>query len=295
MMTEHDRIREALSFVPAHDREIWVRMGMAIKSELGEDGFELWDAWSQQADSYNSRDGRDVWKSIRANGKVTIATLFHEAKPNGYRNGTAIKPTAEELDARQRIGAERAAQDDAEIARERADAARNAGAIWKTATEARADHPYLSRKRVPTAATLREIDAATAAAILGYSPKSGGDGLAGRLLVAPVKVGDGLSTVNLSTATGARQHHPYGGSGPILQITHSKNRGSYFFCFCTFRDGGINRYFSGLAGSWGRFWKGFQQCHSRTTNRLSLFTWVGDPDGHYGRHRTVCAARRLHP
>jgi putative DNA primase/helicase len=204
MMTEHDSIREALSFVPAHDREIWVRMGMAIKSELGEDGFDLWDAWSQQAESYNSRDGRDVWKSIRANGKVTIATLFHEAKPNGYRNGTAIKSTAEELDARQRIGAERAAQDDAEIARERANAARNAGAIWKAATEARADHPYLSRKRVPPAATLREIDAATAAAILGYSPKSGGDALAGRLLVAPVKVGDGLSTVELIDGDGRK-------------------------------------------------------------------------------------------
>ena len=53
---------------------------MAVKSELGEAGFEVWDEWSQQADSYNAKDARDVWKSIRANGKVTGGTLFHEAR-----------------------------------------------------------------------------------------------------------------------------------------------------------------------------------------------------------------------
>jgi putative DNA primase/helicase len=46
-------------------------------------------------------------------------------------------------------------------------------------------------------ATLREIDAGAAAAILGYAPKSGGNALAGRLLVVPVKQGDGISTLEL--------------------------------------------------------------------------------------------------
>ena len=46
-------------------------------------------------------------------------------------------------------------------------------------------------------ATLREIDAGAAAAILGYAPKSGGDLLTGRLLVVPVKQGDGTSTLEL--------------------------------------------------------------------------------------------------
>jgi putative DNA primase/helicase len=46
MTTDHDRIRETLSFIPADcDRDLWVRMGMAIKSELGEAGFDPWDAW----------------------------------------------------------------------------------------------------------------------------------------------------------------------------------------------------------------------------------------------------------
>ncbi len=54
------------------------------------------------------------------------------------------------------------------------------------------------------------------------------------------------------------EHHSYGGSGSIFQITHPKNCGPYFFCFCAFGHGGIHAYFSGLAVSWRRFWKGFQ-------------------------------------
>ena len=198
MTGDIDRIREALQFIDPSDRETWLRMGMAIKSEFADTGFDVWETWSLQAESFNTKDARDVWKSIRAGGKVTIGTLFYEAKANGWRDdGMHQKPTPEELAERRRIAAERAAKEEAEIARERADTAKKAAAILKAATEAKADHPYLSRKRVSPVATLREIDAGAAAAILGYVPKSGGDALAGRLLVVPVKQGDGISTLEL--------------------------------------------------------------------------------------------------
>jgi putative DNA primase/helicase len=45
---QRNSIRAALAHIPAHDRELWVRIGMAIKSALGEDGFQVWDQWSQQ-------------------------------------------------------------------------------------------------------------------------------------------------------------------------------------------------------------------------------------------------------
>jgi putative DNA primase/helicase len=173
-------------------------MGMALKSELGDTGFDVWEVWSQQADSFNGKDARDVWKSIRAGGRVTIGSLFYEAKANGWRDdGMHQQPTPEELAERRRIAAERAAQEAAEIARERADTARKAKAIWDGATEAKADHPYLERKKVSPVATLREIDAGAAAVLLGYAPKSGGDLLTGRLLVVPVKQDAGLSTLEL--------------------------------------------------------------------------------------------------
>jgi len=198
MTGDLDRIREALQFVDPSDRDKWVSMGMAIKSELADTGFDLWEAWSQRAESFDAKDARDAWKSIRAGGKVTVGTLFYEAKANGWRDdGMHQKPTPEELAERRRIAAERAAQEEAEMARERADTASRAAAILQAATGARADHPYLSRKRVSPVATLYEIDAGAAAAILGYSPKSGGVPLTGRLLVVPVKRGDSLSTLEL--------------------------------------------------------------------------------------------------
>lgn len=198
MMNDIERIRKALQFIDPSDRETWLRMGMAIKSELADAGFDVWEAWSLQADSFNGKDARDVWKSIRAGGKVTIGTLLYEAKANGWRDdGMHQKPRQEELAERQRIAAERAAQDEAEIARDRANTAQKAAAILKVATAAKADHPYLVLKQVSPVATMREIDAGKAAAILGYPPKSGGDLLTGRLLVVPVKQGDGLSTLEL--------------------------------------------------------------------------------------------------
>ena len=82
-------IQSALSFLDAScDRDYWARIGMAVKSELGDSGFSLWDEWGQTGDSYNKSASRSTWKSIKvagAGGSITIATLFSEAIKNGYR------------------------------------------------------------------------------------------------------------------------------------------------------------------------------------------------------------------
>ena len=195
MMNDIDRIREALQFIPTGGHDERFRIGCMVKSELGDTGRDLWDEWR---DGRGDDEAASVWKSISEFGALKIGTLFHEAKANGWRDdGVYQKPTPEELAERRRIPAERAAKEEAKIARERADTAKKAAAILQTATEAKTDHPYLSRKRVSPVATLREIDAGAAAAILGYPPKSGGDLLTGRLLVVPVKQDDGLSTLEL--------------------------------------------------------------------------------------------------
>lgn len=39
------------------------------------------DEWSQTCpEQYDPKDARDKWRSFKAEGEVTIATLFHEAK-----------------------------------------------------------------------------------------------------------------------------------------------------------------------------------------------------------------------
>ncbi len=83
----HNDISQALSYVDAHDRETWVRMAMAVKSELGDGGFDAWDGWSASADNYDPKAAKAVWRSIKPFGQgrsVTIASLIAEASALGW-------------------------------------------------------------------------------------------------------------------------------------------------------------------------------------------------------------------
>ena len=78
-------IRKALSVIPADNRKTWVDMGMAVKSELGDDGFAAWDEWGKTCEEkHDADDARRVWDSITVEGGVTIGTLFHKAKECGW-------------------------------------------------------------------------------------------------------------------------------------------------------------------------------------------------------------------
>lgn len=91
-----------------------------------------------------------------------------------------------------------------EAKREREQAAKKAAALWKAATDLRADHPYVVRKGTVPVPTLREIGVEQAAGILGYHPKSNGEPLAGRLLIVPVKIDGKLSTLEMIDEQGRK-------------------------------------------------------------------------------------------
>lgn len=104
-------------------------------------------------------------------------------------------------DRQRREAIERAKADEVK----RRDKARTAAAsLWKAGKLIAADHTYLQRKRVGPVATLREIEADRAAKLLGYAPKSEGQPLAGRLILAPVKIGSQLSTLELIDEAGRK-------------------------------------------------------------------------------------------
>jgi putative DNA primase/helicase len=148
-VTEENRIREALTFIPPADREMWVKLAMAVKSELGEAGFDLWDTWGQGAGNYDPAAAKAVWKSAKAGGKTRIGTLFHLARLHGWQDsGARPAPRAAELEAQRRAAAERAEREAAEEKRRQALARRKANGMWNHATEGGDDHPYLLRKRV---------------------------------------------------------------------------------------------------------------------------------------------------
>lgn len=147
----------ALSFIQSHERETWVRMGMAIKAEFGEDGFDAWNAWSQGADSYDEKSAKAVWRSISAAGKVGIGTLFHEAAANGWRdNGEHRGPlSAQEVAEKQRAKAMREAAEAAEEERKQRgyrEAAQRSMTLIKACSME--THPYLKAKALPETLTL---------------------------------------------------------------------------------------------------------------------------------------------
>lgn len=146
-----DRIRDALQYLDHDDREVWIMAGMAVKHELGEDGFEIWDTWSQRSDSYEAKAARASWRSFRGSG-VTIGSVFHEAQSAGWKpadDGTYNAPTEAQLHAQQQARAARQAAEDKQRAEEQARAARKAGWILHQCKHER--HAYLHTKGWPEA------------------------------------------------------------------------------------------------------------------------------------------------
>jgi len=112
-----DDVRQALGFVHDADvRDTWVEMGMAIKAEFGDAGFDVWDVWSQQADNYNPGAARSSWKSFkRSAGGIGIGTLFAKAKEGGYTfERRELTPEEKQAWAKERAERERQRKIDAE-------------------------------------------------------------------------------------------------------------------------------------------------------------------------------------
>ena len=151
---------DALASIPPDvDRDTWVRLGMAIKSELPDTvGFDLWNDWSARGATYNERNARDTWRSIKASGKTSIGTLFGIAKDHGFRfpdadAGAAVQTPAQAAAAQakaERLAGERRRKQDADSAEysRRADkASGDSRVLWDEAGES-GQSPYLVRKGV---------------------------------------------------------------------------------------------------------------------------------------------------
>lgn len=156
-MSNRDEIEKALSYIEPHDRDVWVNTAYSLKHELGEEAFDMWDRWSQQSDSYSSRDARSVWKSIK-NPTRTIASLFYDARANGYRPDTPYTPPSDEEQARRQ--AEAAAAREAAQRQQQENhlrVSKTAQRIWRNAAPATLAHPYLAAKGITDPAVLGGI------------------------------------------------------------------------------------------------------------------------------------------
>jgi P4 family phage/plasmid primase-like protien len=80
-------VEDALHHVPnTHDWHGWVRIGAALFDALGDDGEELFAAWSARSPKDDPRATRAKWASFRTSPmtEVTAASLFWEARQNGW-------------------------------------------------------------------------------------------------------------------------------------------------------------------------------------------------------------------
>lgn len=88
------KMQSALAFVdPTCGYDDWLRIGMAIHAELGDDALSVWDAWSAGSAKYPGRTVLEThWKSFKPGGGVTGATVFKLAGDRGWRPPRPPKP-----------------------------------------------------------------------------------------------------------------------------------------------------------------------------------------------------------
>jgi Primase C terminal 2 (PriCT-2)/Family of unknown function (DUF5906) len=86
------QINDALDYIAdVDDRDVWLRVGMAVKSYFGEGGRGLWDAWSRKSTKFDAADQGKTWNSIDSGGGVTIATLVKLALDGGWAGARASR------------------------------------------------------------------------------------------------------------------------------------------------------------------------------------------------------------
>ena len=86
-------LRDALDCIPADDYHQWVNFGQALV-ELGQEGFKLWDAWSQKSTKYNPQAITRKWRSFKG-GAYQLESIFHEAQQRGWLNPAKVFPALE--------------------------------------------------------------------------------------------------------------------------------------------------------------------------------------------------------
>ena len=80
-----DAVAAALAFIPNDDLDYdaWVRIGMALKGALGEDGRELFAGWSAQSHKDVPETTAKTWASFKPE-RIGAGTIYHHALAGGW-------------------------------------------------------------------------------------------------------------------------------------------------------------------------------------------------------------------
>jgi len=83
--SKSDDVKLLLSFIDADDYTDWISVGMILKKELAELGFELWDQWSRKSDKYDPFIMSTKWESFKKDDGIGIRQLLKLAKNHGFQ------------------------------------------------------------------------------------------------------------------------------------------------------------------------------------------------------------------
>lgn len=88
------RLDAALAYISPEGHDTWIRVGMALYSALGDNGFRVWDYWSSRADSYGGEEElKKRWASFGKRGvNITEATIFKMGLDGGWKPPRAVLP-----------------------------------------------------------------------------------------------------------------------------------------------------------------------------------------------------------
>jgi hypothetical protein len=86
-----EAIADALRFIPNTDLDYdsWVRIGMALKGALGEDGWNLFAAWSATSSKDVPETTAKTWASLKPE-RIGAGTVYHHALAGGWNPDPAL-------------------------------------------------------------------------------------------------------------------------------------------------------------------------------------------------------------
>lgn len=200
MIDWKNEIVDALDCIPSDDRDDWIRVGMSLKSEYGDDAYELWDAWSRSSEKYVASESRAAWRSFSYDRRgISIATFWHLASTHGYRRESGKdKRSRERNERREEVYRQSEAnrkqmekQEQQKRARRQAEAAQEALRIMDQA-EMDTGHPYMVQKGLESEHVLHDADDR-------------------KKMVVPVFDAPGsVTAIQYIVRDGTKKFHPYG-------------------------------------------------------------------------------------
>jgi len=143
-----DTIQEVLNYIPPA-KSISCTVGSAIKNELGQSGFPMWESWLSNGALYDTRGRRLLWTDAIEPYDGHIDTLFKLAEQHGYVAGDNSSVLKVNESIRLPFGQEtyHAKLDDNQLKTYSEDDVSACLSIWLNANS-QVDHPYLKNRQI---------------------------------------------------------------------------------------------------------------------------------------------------